>query len=433
MSMTTTDRIWIGIGVLILVLTVAGAVSVLAATPEEYYEQARYALNKGEYKEAAELYSMVYDLDRQSEFAGDALYWQAFALYRLEDTGPLKSAARLLERQSEKYPSASTFKDGLKLRARIYGELAKRGEERAARRLRQITDEDDADETKIAALQALMMMDEERALPILKKIVVDRESGSAEVRRQALMVLGQIRSEETEEILIEVMRNEEDPEVLGEVIMWLSMQGGEKSLDAIVDLYRRTDDPEVGEMAMFALGQHGGERAVALLKEIALDANADPELRGQALFGLSQTRDEDTSEIMVSILRSAEDPELQEMALFALSQLGGEVSSDVFLELIRNENADDELRAQALHFAATDGDVDVGFVREVYETAEDEDLRAQCCWVLSDMGGDEALSALIDIVRNEPDDEVRQQAVFWIGQFGNDKAADFLLELINEG
>ena len=205
-------------------------------TEREYYEQARYALNKGEYKEAAELYSMVYDLDRHSEFAGDALYWQAFALYRLEDTGPLKSAARLLERQSEKYPSSSTFQDGLKLRARIYGELAKRGEERAARRLRQITDEDDADETKIAALQALMMMDEERALPILKKIVVDRESGSAEVRRQALMVLGQIRSDETEEILIEVMRNEEDPEVLSEVIMWLSMQGGGKSLDAIVDL-----------------------------------------------------------------------------------------------------------------------------------------------------------------------------------------------------
>jgi len=431
--MTTTDRIWIGIGVLILVLTVAGAVSVLAATPEEYYEQARDALNRAEFKTAAELYAQAYEANRDSDLAGDALYWQSFSLYRLGRTSSLKRAVDLLEMQAEHYSEASTYGDGMELSARIHGELARLGDERSARRIRQYADEGGADETKLAALQALMMMDEERALPILKKIIEDRDGSDVDLRGHALMILGQIHSDETEEILIGALHGEDDPELLSGVIMWLSMQGSDRSLDAIMELARDCEDKEVCDVAIFALGQHGGRRAVTCLKEIAVDEDADPELRGQALFGLSQTGDEGVADIMVAILRNSEDLELQEMALFSLSQLGGEVSADVFLELIRNENADDELRAQALHFAATNGGVDVGFVREVYDAAEDEDLRSQCCWVLSDMGTDEALSTLIDIVRNEKNEDVRQQAVFWVGQFGSDKAADFLLELILEG
>lgn len=432
MKTSITDRIWLGIGAMILVLAVAGAVRAVAETSEDYYEQARYALNRSEYQRAAELYGLAYDQDNSSDLAGDALYWQAFSLYRVGGTSALKHAARLLERQMERYPDASTRDDGNDLRARLYGELAQRGEERAARRLREFADEEQADETKLAALQALMMMDEDRALPILKKILANREGGNIEMRRHALMVLGQIQSDETEDLLIDALRDEDDPELLSEIIMWLSMQGSERALDAIVELYQQSKDPEIGQAALFAIGQHGGHRAVMMLREIAVDEKADSELRGQALFALSQTGDEDLADIMVAILHNAEDHELHEMALFSLSHLGGDVSMDVFLELIRNEHADDELRAQALHFAASNGGVDAAFVREVYDSADDEDLRSQCCWVLSDMGGDEALNHLIEIVRDEKSGEVRQQAVFWIGQFDSDKAADFLLELINE-
>lgn len=433
MRTSTTDRIWLGIGFLILVLTVAGAVRVVAATPEEYYEQARAALNRDKYEEAAKLFAEAYEANHDSELAGDALYWQAFSLYRTGESSSLKRATKLLERQMEHHPDAITYNDGNELIARLYGVLAKRGDERSARRIREFTEKDSDDETKLAALQALMMMDEKRALPILKKIIADREGGNTELRSHALMVLGQIRTDEAEDILISTLNSEEDPEIVSELIMWLSMQGSDKALDAIVNLYRESSDPEIGEAALFAIGQHGGERGLALLKEIATDENADSEMRSQALFGLSQTGDEDVADIMIAILRDSDDPELQEMALFSLSQLGGEVSTDVFLELIRNENADDELRAQALHFASMNESVDVGFIREVYDAAEDEELRSQCCWVLSDMGGDEALNQLIEIVRKEKSEDVRQQAVFWIGQFDSDKAAEFLLELINEG
>jgi len=292
---------------------------------------------------------------------------------------------------------------GYALLARLYGELPRRGEAHAVREIHELSvDEMQREATRVAALEALMRMDPDKAMPILEKIVTGEKEVSVDMRRHSIFILCRMDDERSEDLLIDLMQKE--------------------------------DDPELDQAAMFAIGRHGGEKAFGILANIALDPNADPELRQQALFGISQTRrDQDIIEVTVKILKSDESPEMLEASLFALSRTEGDVPDQVFMDLINNPSADEELRAQAMFFAAQRGQLDLAFVRQVYAKTESRDMKRQICHVITRMDNEEAaLDALIEIIRMEEDPEIRQEAVFWVSRFDSDRAAEFLLEVINK-
>src|SRR5512143_307684 len=64
---------------------------------DSLYRVAREALNQGQYKRAAELFASLVHRYPKSGYAGDALYWQAFALYRAGGADNLKTALARLD------------------------------------------------------------------------------------------------------------------------------------------------------------------------------------------------------------------------------------------------------------------------------------------------------------------------------------------------
>ena len=98
---------------------------------DSLYRAARQLLNGGHYVEAAGLLTDLIRRYPRSTYAPDAHYWAAFALYRTGDDGNLRRATTLLEYESSHYPRAATRGDGDALLARVYGELARRGDPRA--------------------------------------------------------------------------------------------------------------------------------------------------------------------------------------------------------------------------------------------------------------------------------------------------------------
>jgi HEAT repeat protein len=398
-------------------------------------EAAREALNKAHYEEAAQLLAEVFEMEKEHQEAGNDLYWQAFARYKLRRTEELKIAAELLVRQQEYYQEAETIGEGEALLARLYAELAERGEVHAAREIHEMSeDEMRREESRVAALESLMRMNPDKAMPILEDIVTGKKEASPEFRRHAIFILCQTEDPRTEDMLIQILQTSEDPELLSDVVMCLAMKDSDQALDAIVELFERSDDPQVDEAAMFAIGRHGGDRAFTMLADIARDPEADPEMRSQAMFALSQTgRDDEVADIAVNILKTETDRQMLEMALMTLGQLEGDLPDQVFLELIANPEADDELRAQALFMAAQRDDLSIDFLMKVYEEAEGRELKMQVCHVITQMGDEEeGLDALIQIARDETDPEIKQNAVFWIGQFDSPKAEDYLLEISNQ-
>jgi len=200
---------------------------------DSLYRAARRALNRNDYAAATDLFRRIHERYPRSSYAPDALYWQAFALYR---NGRLEEARARLDDQTRRYPRAATRGDAETLATRIDGELARRGDEAAARRVNQRAappvgpgpagtppraapapgapggePQDEDDDIRVAALNALLQMDAEQALPILKQVLARRDPGSVTLRRKAIFLVSQKRTPETARILLAAARTDPDP------------------------------------------------------------------------------------------------------------------------------------------------------------------------------------------------------------------------------
>ena len=421
---------------LALVLALAPAAAAPAQDQAAQYaqqlEQARRALNQERYRQAAELYEQARRLAANRAQAGDALYWEAFARYRTERTAQLEQALALLREQLRDYDDAATAAEAEALAARVAGELAARGQADAARDVYEVASGDrQREETRIAALHALMRMDPDKALPILEKIVTGESGASAELRRNAVFILCQL-DERGPDVVAKALPATEDPELLQAMVMCLARTDSPQALDVLTDVMERSDDPDVAAAVLMALGRHDAPRARELLAEIVRDPGRGGELRAHALVGLMQADDERAVGLALGILQEDGQPaDLTEVALMALARSDDERARGALLTLAEDPDADEEVRAMALFNAGAHGQVDAARLRRIYESTGSREVKLQICHVLSQMDDQEdALDLMLHIVKNEDDPELRQGAVFWLGQFDDPRAADALLEII---
>lgn len=418
-----------------LVLTMA--LSALAGDKEAEIriQKAREALNASRFERAAELYSQIYETSQEDIEAGNALYWEAFARYRLNKTSELKKAARLLSLQQERYAETAMALEGQALSARIAGELAERGEAEAVREITGLASEADVrQETRLAALQSLLRMDRARAMPVLTKIIRDDSAKNRELRRNAVFMMCHEDDQETENLLIEILKKETDPDFQAELVMCLSSTGSPRALDAMLDLYHNTKDPQVALTIISSVGHIDGDRAFDFLLEAARDKKAGAETRGYALHSLTMTdRDDEVTDVLIDIVGSETDIETLQAAIGALHRLDNPKANQALLEIVGRPGADDEVRALALYFAASNGVVDLGQLKKIYDGSNSREMKLQICHILTQLDQeDESLDMLIEIAREEKDPEIRRDAVFWIGRFESDRAAEYLLEVINQ-
>ncbi|MFH1844598.1 MAG: HEAT repeat domain-containing protein, partial [bacterium] len=240
-SSSGSKRIWTVLIVLTLIL-IALPMLARAFQGNEYeqaeaaYKAAQRELDRDHYKLAAQQFAEIAERYKQTDYAADALYWQAFALYRLGGKAELRQAVRALEHQAEFYEQqARTLDDAEILMYRLYGKLAEQGDSEAsewviehanpaedteANHTKLHSQPHDLD-TKLAALHALMNMNPDRAVPLLKKVLANRDPGYAELREQAIFLLGQSGDDEAVSILMDLAQTDPDDDVQEQAIFWL--------------------------------------------------------------------------------------------------------------------------------------------------------------------------------------------------------------------
>src|SRR5665213_4037677 len=64
---------------------------------DSLYRLARQSLNAGDYRKAAQLFAQITRQYPTSQYKSDAIYWRAFALYRIGDTSDLHEALTALD------------------------------------------------------------------------------------------------------------------------------------------------------------------------------------------------------------------------------------------------------------------------------------------------------------------------------------------------
>ncbi len=419
---------------------------------DSLFRTARRALNRGEYRRAVELFHDLVQRHARSSYAGDALYWEAFALYRLGGTTELRAANGRLQEQGRRYPDAATRKSGDTgaLAMRIDGELARRGDADASARVHaaaqgQATSaaratassqrcpaEDDDDDPRVAALSALLQMDADNALPILERVLERRDDCSAGLRRKAVFLVAQKRSPRTAQILLETVRSDPDREVRENAIFWLSQVPGDETV-AILDsvLQDPQTTTEIQEKAVFALSQQSSPKASERLRDYAARDGAPVAIREQAIFWLGQRKSPETGAFLQGLYPRLTEPELREKVVFSLAQLGGEENTRWLLALAKDAQQPIDARKQAVFWAAQ-SKAPLTDLIGLYDAVPDLEMREQLIFVYSQRKDPAAIDKLFDIARRDPNPELRRKAIFWIGQSKDPRVPQFLNDLINE-
>ena len=420
---------------------------------DSLYKLAREAMLRGDYKRAAEIFHRIPERYPQSTYAGQALYFEAYSLYRSGDDEDLSTARDRLKQLKLKFPALAK-KDGDPLLTRVCGELAKRGDEACAADIegkarggRDVTDgktvtipgqgnrscspdADDDDDDRIIALQALLNMDAERAVPILKQVLARRDPCSVALRRKAVFLVSQKRTAETANILMSVARSDPDQETREQAVFWLSQVPGSTGL--LEEILKGNSDENIKEKALFSLSQQNEPRAQQILRDFAGRESETGDLREKAIFWLGQRRSGDNTEFLRSLYARLTNEDLKEKILFSLSQQKGAGNEAWLMNIAVNPREDIELRKKALFWAGQSG-VAIAEMSKLYDRMGDAEMREQVIFVLSQRQRDPAaMDKLFDIAKNEKDAELRKKAIFWLGQSRDPRVQQFLIDLINK-
>lgn len=409
---------------------------------DSLYRAARRALNDEDYSRAAQLFSRIHDEARfrNSEYRPISFYYEAFARHRMGGRAELQRARTALDQMRSQHADAWRDQgDAAALLARINADLARLGDADAAKVLQERgaaaargNCKDANMGVRIEALNALLQMDAASAMPILEEIMKKRgDECSAELRRKAVFLVSQKKTERTADLLLDAAKNDPDPEVQEQAVFWLSQVGGEKSVDALESILKTSHSRKVQERAIFSLSQHRSQRAGELLKDFAMRSDVPDELRGNAIFWIGQHRGADNARFLQEIYPRLDSREIKEKVIFSMSQLKGDASADWLLARALDQNEHVELRKNALFWAGQHRAIPIAKLNELYDRMPSTEMKRQLVFVLSQRARDpEAVEMLIRIAQTDKDPELRKNAIFWLGQSKDPRAAKFLLDLI---
>src|SRR3989337_1273227 len=291
---------------------------------------------------------------------------------------------------------------------------------------------DEDSELRAAALNALLQMDSERALPILKQVLERRDPCSLELRRKAMFLVSQMRGPEVEDILLNAARSDPDREVRAQAIFWLSQVHTERAVNALDSILLRSTEPELQEKAIFALSEQESARALEILRRFVERTDVSDELKGKAIFWIGQRSSPETLKYLQELYPRLRSEDLKDKVIFAVSEIRGPQAQRWLMDLALNASEPMEMRKKALFWAGQNRDVPVADLVRLYDTMNDREMKEQLIFAYSERREPEAVDQLMAIAENDPDKELRRKAIFWLGQSKDPRAAELLLRLINK-
>jgi len=263
---------------------------------------------------------------------------------------------------------------------------------------------DDAEELKIAALEALMAAPPKRALPIAAKVLAS--DNSDDVKERALFILSQIDSPEAHDILIRTAQ-EGSGELREEAIRMIGISGNSDALARLGDLYDNGDE-ETREAVLEAYLIADDEEAVYQLAVKASNAGNEDDFesavemlgamgaheqlrRLRESTGISESLIEayaisGDADSLRELALDGSDPELQEQAIGALGIVGGDSVNATLVEIYKNSDSED-IRESALEGMMISG-YDEGLL-EIYRSSQDPVEKKELLEYLVIMGSDD--------------------------------------------
>ncbi len=347
------------------------------------YRDGQHALDAGNWKQAATSFARV--AAAKGTDADAALYWQAYALAKDGRQGESLAALRELRAS---YPKSSWLDDAQVL------ELEMRGPQAAPP-----AGSGDNEELKLYALNGLMQVDSQRAVPVLERFL-DGNS-SLPLKKQALFVLSQSDSAQARQLLAEVATGKRQPALQREAIHMLGVGGGRGSIITLTSLYQQSQDANVKRAVLEAFLVAGADQQVlAIARE-----EKDSDLRRRAIQQLGAM---DATGELHALYASETAGELRRTILQAMG-VAGDVAG--LAQAARSER-DPEVRRAAIQGLGVAGRPSIPTLADLYHQSQDVDVKRA---VLGAFLVADADQEVVAIAREEKDPDLRRRAIQQLG------------------
>ena len=276
----------------------------------------------------------------------------------------------------------------------------------ASEGLAQSADED-REELRLAALEALISAPAERALPIVDKVLAGDHS--EELKERALFILSQLDTPEAQSRLMGFAR-EGQGELKLEAIRMVGISGDGQAMSGLEDIYRNGDSDTReavleayliadDEDAVFAIASSTEDEeefsnAVEMLGAMGATAKLR-ELRERA--GLSESLIEayaisGDSETLRQLALDKSDPDTQQLAIEGLGIVGDDGVGELLVSIYRDSESEDVRDAVIHGLMIADDD---GAMLELYRSAATSAEKQQILELLVAMDNEEVWN-LID-------------------------------------
>jgi HEAT repeat protein len=271
---------------------------------------------------------------------------------------------------------------------------------------------DDTEQLRMAALEALISAPPEKALPIAAKVV--RGNYSDALKSRALFVLSQIELPEAQQMLLETAKTGAAT-LRTEAIRMIGIGGDTSALAGLKDIYAGGDEA-IREAVLDAYLIADDADAVY---QVAIAASNDKEFEAAvSMLGAMNARDElhqlrdklGSSESLINAYSVAgdfeslrelavdtKDPELQIQAIHGLGVAGGDKANATLLEIYKTAGSPD-VREAALEGMLI-ADYDEG-VLQLFRESQDADEKQELLRTLVNMDSD----AVMEIIDSTFDD-----------------------------
>ena len=403
---------------------------------DSLYRLARTALNRGEYRRAADLFGQISQKFPSSAYAADARYWRAFALYRLGGRDDLRAALVSLQDSGRGFRQASLQTDAPVLAARIRGALARDGDESARNEIRDKAGQAGACDredlaVRIEALNSLGQTDPESTTPILRRVLARRDDCSATLRRAALYLLGRRTDDEARELVMSAARNDPDIRVRAEALRFLAAMPGDQPVVTIEEMARAPGNEELQRAAIAALGRSDNPRARQSLRNIIERTDLSENLRVTAVSSVDPEHVSDNGAYLRAVYPRLDTPRLKAAAIRSIARISGNDNDQFLLSIVRNQSEQSDVRAMALRSVGR-STIPIADLAKMYDAADDRRLREQLIGLYARRDEPQATDKLLEIARNGTDPDMRRYAISALSRKNDPRTKKLLLEIIDK-
>lgn len=158
-------------------------------------------------------------------------------------------------------------------------------------------------------------------------------------------------------------------------------------------------DIEVKLAALDALLHMDKEQAFPVLEKI-IRTNKNPELKGKAIFILSQYNDPRVVPLLAEVVLKDTNKQIREKAIFWLGQIRGPESLN---QLVK-----------------------------IYKIIEDVELKEKVIFSIAQSGSEDGIKLLIKLYQKEKSLRLKKKIIFWLGQSRSEEARKFIQKILME-